>query len=218
MYKSSKEFIKNELSKERIKPLYRIFEDANIIYKEVLQSEFFNSKFISNINGRLISYAVYRQFDSLYLPRNFPFQVNTVKMPFGQKRVELKKDNILLTIGKSNSRNCLPSISKYKKDYSSSNWGLENQIRMDIINDGIKLSQTPYYAILTFDIKDGELDFVDILIPDHRYENILDKIELKPKFKVHRTKDIKNDDDRILSIKNIKKEIINTGLTQIEGE
>lgn len=218
MYKTSTELIESELPKNVVEPLYTIFEDAYIIGKDVLGNEFYDSAFTSNIKGRIMSYAINRQFDPEYLPRNFTFDVNVVTMPFNQKRVELRNRNILLTIGKANN-NELPVKSAYKKEFSSRNWGLGNQIYMDFVEDySISLQTEPYYGIITYKINDDGFEFVDIVIPDCKYSKVLNKMELKPRFKVYRKEDIKNDKERILSIENIKKDIVGRLPDLSEGE
>lgn len=219
MYKSSTELIKNELPKEVVAPLYRIFENANIIYKEIINTDFYKSIYNTNIKGRIATYSVFRQFDPKYLMKNFPFTIRSVKMPFGQLRLELRRGNILLTIGKTKEKHSLPCKSKYKENYAANNWGLGSQLYMEFTdNHELLFKQEPYYGIIAFGIAEDELDFVDILIPDHEYKTILDIVELKPKFKVYNLEDIENDDERIISIENIKKEILNRRFISSEGE
>jgi hypothetical protein len=220
VYNSSTELVKYEFPKKIISPIYKIFENANIVYQDVIEDEFFKSEYVTNVKGRIMSYAIYRQFDSLYLPKNFPFKVKSVTMSFQQKRVELHRPNIILTIAKVNSRNTLPTVSNYRKKYASRNWGLGRQIYMDILdNNRIKLNQEPYYGIIVYNINNSSLEFVDIVIPDYKYERILERIELKPKFEVHKIEDIKDDEKRILGIENLKKEILDSKiLFSDEGE
>jgi hypothetical protein len=93
VYNSSTELVKYEFPKKIISPIYKIFENANIVYQDVIEDEFFKSEYVTNVKGRIMSYAIYRQFDSLYLPKNFPFKVKSVTMSFQQKRVELHRPN-----------------------------------------------------------------------------------------------------------------------------
>lgn len=218
MYKSSTELIGTELRKETMTPIFKVLENANIIYKDIMKNEFFKSEYVEEIRTRVASFAIKRQFDSKYLMKNFPFSVNSVTMPFKQKRVELTKGNILLTIAKANRKNQLPCPSKYKRNYASNNWGLENQIMIDIFSNDIRFKQEPYYGIIVFGLNEHSLDFVDLVIPDYKYQTILEKVELKPKFTVHKIEDIKKDKERILFTENIKKEVLAKKLTLSEGD
>lgn len=219
MYKSSTELIAKEFSREKISYIYKIFENANMVYEEVIKKDFFDSLYNTNVKGRILSYAVYRQFDPKYLTNNCPFEVKSATMAFDQKRVELKSDNVILTIAKVNNRNKLPSKSGYKTNYSLANWGIENQLYMEFLEKDIEIKQQPYYGMITYGINNAKLDFVDIIIPDSRYKTILDKVELKPKLEIVKTEDLEDagDEERIINVKNLKKDVIRETMTLIEG-
>jgi len=206
-YKTSKDLIDNELSNGVVTPIRRVFENANIAYQEIMRDEHFSTDFAVNVAGRLKTYAVYYQFSPKFVTKNFPFEIKSVTMAFKQKRVELRRGNILLTIAKSRDKNILPSPSKYKRKYSLSNFGM-NQIQMVLDGDGTATSIQPYYGLIIYDFNDNGLDYVDIVIPDKDYRDIIDRVSLKPKFEVFKQDDIRDDEDRISELISLKGEVL----------
>lgn len=212
MYNSTSELIRGELSNNTIQPIYNIFEDSTTVFKELMDKEqdLFKGTYLTEFKGRLINYIIKRSFDIDRIPKNFPFEVSAVNMACGQKRTELKKNNLMLTLGKAQSSSTLPSYSRYKQEYSKGNSEICKQLRMDVELGQAKITDIPYYGIITYNLKNNKLEFLNIVIPDSNYKYVIDYIPITPSFKILEN-DLGNkeeDEERLLGRENIKKEIL----------
>lgn len=205
MYKTSTELIQNELPPNLLKPIYTVFQNANVMFKEIMGLDYFNSKYLLNIKGRMLNFVICSLFQPKYLSSNFPFEVEVKDLKF-QKSVVLKRNNILLTIGKTCSKGTLPNTANYKEEYAAGNWGISNQLFIDWVYEDIIIKQQPYYGIITYGMKENNFDYIDLIIPDYKFQSILDSIEIKPKFELLHFEP-EDDDDSILSNENLKKEL-----------
>ncbi len=214
MYNSSSELIKNELSNDLLQPIYNIFEDATIVFTELIDKEqdIFRGSYFGEFKGRLINYIIKRFFDVDRIPKSFPFEVNAIGMAFGQKRTELKRGNLLLTLGRAQNPNMLPGFSQYKKEYSLGNSTIGKQLKLYEDKNEIKVGDVPYYGIITYNLRNDKLDFLNIVIPDSEYRNVIDYIPITQKLRLVRKEYLNNDDtyERVLGRENIKKDIIDS--------
>lgn len=210
MYSSTSELIRNELTNNILQPIYNIFEDSSIAYKELITKEedLFKGSYLSEFKGRLMNYIIKRSFDIDRIPKNFPFKVSAINMAYGQKRTELKRNNILLTLGKAQNTNTLPGYSKYKQEYAKGNSSICKQLKMNIEEKEINIEDIPYYGIITYNLKDDELDFLNIVIPSSTYNEVIDFIPITPGLKLLNIKVNDDTDERVLGRENIKKEVI----------
>lgn len=215
MYNSSSELIKNELSNDLLQPIYNIFEDATIVFTELIEKEqdIFRGSYFGEFKGRLINYVIKRFFDIDRIPKSFPFEVNAIGMAFGQKRTELKRGNILLTLSRAQNPNMLPGYSQYKKEYSLGNSTIGKQLKIYEDKKEIKVSEIPYYGIITYNLRNNVLDFLNIVIPDSEFKNVIDCIPINQKLRLVRKEFLYNNEDtyeRVLGRENIKKDIIDS--------
>lgn len=171
------DYINTELNNTMLRPLYLIIKEATEVYEELFQKEkeIFSGEYFEEIKGRLLGYIIKRAFDKKFIPKNFPFDVACRNMSFNQKRPEIKKGNILLTLSKVNDRNMLPNKSGYKIEYSKGNSLLSKQLMFEDINT---IKDIPYYGILTYNYTDGVLNFVDIIFPDSKYNNVIKRVPI----------------------------------------
>lgn len=171
------DYINTELNNVMLRPLYLIIKEATEVYEKLFQKEkeIFSGEYFEEIKGRLLGYIIKRAFDKKFIPKNFPFDVDCRRMSFNQKRPEIKKGNILLTLSKVNDRNMLPSESGYKKRYSKGNSLLSKQLMFDYVNT---IKDIPYYGILTYNYEDGVLNFVDVIFPDSNYNRVIKRIPI----------------------------------------
>lgn len=211
MYTSSSELIINELPNNVIRPIYNIFEDSITVYNELLneKKDLFKGNYLTDIRGRLINFILKRFFDSDRIPKNFPFEVCAAKMAFGQKRTELSRNKIILTLGKAQTPNTLPPYAKYKTEYAKGNCSIGKQLKMNFDGDLAKYVDIPYYGVITYNIEDNVLKFLNIIIPDSNYKYIIDSVPITQSLRVV-TNDDTLEDDRILNRENIKKEALET--------
>jgi hypothetical protein len=211
LYNTSTELIKEELNNSIIKPIYNIFEDSMKVYSELIseKKETFKGIYFNEFKGRLINYIIKRFFDKDLVPKNFPFIVNSVGMAFGQKRTELRSNNIILTIGKAENTNTLPCISSYKRKLAMGNSYINRQIKLNFDGEVEKYSEAPFYGIIAYKINDNKIDFINIVIPDSKYEYVVEYIPLTPSLKIVAIEETEDEDDeRVLNRQNIKAEIL----------
>lgn len=215
-YKTLDEDINRELKGDIIRPIYIIFNQAIKTYEELMhkESDIFQGEYFNDIKGRLLGYIIKRAFSSELLSENFPFKVICTGMNFNQKRPELRRGNILLTIAKTSEICKLPNRSKYKLKYSKGNSALAKQLFIKDI-DTLKVDDIPYYGIICYNYSDNELKFLDILIPDNNYKTVIKRVNI-PMIMSIDTKSNANDEKQQESIldesalkKEIEKDIIN---------
>ncbi|KPU45794.1 hypothetical protein OXPF_05830 [Oxobacter pfennigii] len=216
MYKSTSELIKNELSNSVIKPLYNIFDDAFIVYNDLLDNnkEIFKGQYTSEIKSRLINFIIKRYFDDDMVPKNFPFEVKAVRMAYGQKRLELRRKNIILTLGKAQTTNTLPSYAEYKSIYAKGNSMIANQLMINIDGGEEKYIDSPHYGIITYNINENKLQFLNIIMPDSNYKYVLDSIPITARLKIveNDNSSTEEDEDRFFRRESIKKEILDNDI------
>lgn len=207
MYKDVGELIKNELNSKETYKIYNNIENGILAVNDLVRkNDFFRSDFILNISGRLINYAVNKSFEKDVLPKPFIYDVTIRKMEFAQKRVELSKGNIKLDIAKTNKSGILPAPAKYKKTNALNNWGLSNQLYFDI-NYPFEIKESPNYGIVTYGVKDYTLQYVEILIPDHTYSHVLERVDIKSKIALTKIEDI-DEETKFFDVEKIKSDII----------
>ncbi|MDG5852444.1 hypothetical protein [Clostridium beijerinckii] len=179
LYKTLDEEIDKELNSKITRPIYLIVNDAIKVYNELIKNEshVFSGDYFEEIRGRLIGYAVKRAFDPKLITGNFPFNVTCAKMNFKQKRPELRKNNILLTISQVSDLSKLPTKSKYKEKYSEGNSLIAKQLMIREA-DELKVKDIPYYGIIRYKYAEGELEHLDIVIPDVKYRSIIKTISI----------------------------------------
>lgn len=179
LFKTLDESIDKELNKQALQPIYVVVNDAIKTYKQLMQDEnyIFSGEYFEEIKGRLLSYTIKRAFDPTLISGNFPFEVNCRKMNFNQRRPELTKNNILLTISQTKDLNELPSKSKYKMKYSKGNSLIARQLIFKEAQEA-KIEDIPYYGIIRYMYSDNELKDLDIIIPDVNYKSIIKRIPI----------------------------------------
>lgn len=207
MYKNVDEFIRYELNPKETQKIYNNIENAVLAVNDLIRkNDFFRSDFILNISGRLINYAVIKSFEKNMLPKPFIYTTTTRKMEFGQKRIELSKENIKLDIAKTNKSGMLPTPSKYKKLNALNNWGLGNQLYFDN-NCSFEIKESPNYGIITYGVKNYILQYVEILIPDYTYNYVLKRIDIQPKITLTNVEEIE-EETQFFDVEKIKNDII----------
>ncbi|WP_196048587.1 hypothetical protein [Clostridium saudiense] len=170
----------NYLSKKDLNLLYCIFVNSVEVYKDIVEknSQDFSGAYFDSFKGKLLGYIVKKAFDPKLLPSNFPFRINISKMNFNQRRAELRKGNIILTIAKESGKHKLPSYSNYKRDYSKGNSEIITQLYFDFFDDS-KIKNLPYYGVIVYEVEENELKDLNIIIPNDNFTSVLDVIPIK---------------------------------------
>lgn len=198
MYKTAKAFIESELPiKDRIK-LFPIFSAGIKAYNDIISSDydFFKSEYSTNIYGVLKTFVIYRQFDSDMLSEKFPFKCEPMVVnSFKYTVPELIKGEGIFLIARAKNARVLPKPSQYKLKYCKNNAFRSMQLKMDIDdNKDLTVGQEKYLAFITYGIKNSQLDFINIVVPDSKMEECLYQVDLKHEFEMY-SNNIEEDKD-----------------------
>lgn len=207
MYKNAKELIKANVPIIAKNSICNMIGMGIFVYEGLIKDNelLFSDVLGSNIKQRLLSYCITRQFGPDMIDKEILFNssIRTVNT-FGYKVVELKNDNLVLHISKS--KKLLPNIANYKLDLSSNNDFKSNQqIMKEFENRNIRVSDTPYYAFINYFINNkNELEYVNIVVPNYKMDDIIYSERIYDKTNIVRLmEDINNDEveKRIVTIK-----------------
>lgn len=208
MYKTAKEFIENEIPvKVRIN-LCPIFQAGIKAYNDIISSDYdlFKSDYGSNIYGQLKTFVIYRQFEKDMLSEKFPFDCDAQKVNgFKYKVPKLVRGNGMFLVCRAQKAGVLPKESKYKKEYCRKNMFECRQLKIDLDSKKMPIiSSEKYLAFITYGIKNNELEFVNLVVPDKDMKECLYYIDLKHEFDMY-LRNINNDqqqeETRIASLK-----------------
>ena len=148
------------------------------------------SSLLSNISGRLLSYAVMLQFTpefSIFDRRRYSVNVSQVNS-FKYKIPEIYSPNSVLHIAKVSTPTSLPCRSKYKTNYAMRNSDISSQIEMHLQFESGSIASfgdERKYVLLTYGSRDGSsIDFASLVLPDARFTQIIDggRIDLNAEF------------------------------------
>lgn len=205
MYKSAKELVEYEMPKSVRSQLLPIFLRGISAYKQILnmQGGTFQSIFIHNIRGALLNFMIFRQFEADMLSSSFPF----VPMPekvnsFKYTALNLLHNNVKINVGKSFNSESFPNNSKYRRNFSERNRFPEDDLfyGLDRAYDQLFVNDDPYYTFLTFNLKNDELDYLNLMIPNWNMTRPLFNLNLKNEISlVSVTEEAKVHDEKIIT-------------------
>ena len=151
------------------------------------------SPLLSNISGRLLSYAVMLQFTpelSIFDHKRYSvnvFQVNSFKY----KIPEIYAPKSVLHIAKVPPPTSLPCRSKYKVNYAMRNSDISSQIEMHFPfeSGGIApFGDEKRYVLLTYGSRDGSnIDFASLVLPNAQFTQIIDGGRIDLNAELHTT-------------------------------
>lgn len=207
--KPSTNILKNELSPNIKVALTNIFRNSIVVYNSLLSEAIFQGDLINNIKGWLLSYIIEKHFSDDLLPKNFPIKVFYNPTCFKKKRLELKTENFILTISRVYDKGCLPRKCGFRKLYSERNHMVNKQIMFDIDNDYRNLKEKDLYAIITYNISDNELSFINIVMPDSSYNCIVDSLDFNLNIQeVKSVNYVDENSESLITIQNLKKKVL----------
>ncbi|EDK33862.1 hypothetical protein [Clostridium kluyveri] len=186
IYKNADELIKHEITLSLRRTLYPIIQIGEQVFRELYKNNYaiLSSKYFKPILPRIRTKAIYYQFELDLLPENFPFKCRMKKTNnFGEYVPELSAGNIFLHIASAKDKDSLPSRSRYKLESSYCNNFDEKQTIFDFTdqsNPAIK--DDKYYGIITYGGADT-LEFLNLIIPNCKFEKILSSLDLKLELK-----------------------------------
>ncbi len=216
MYNTAKELIQNEIDYELKKQIYYSISNGVEIFKELKigNIEIFDNELSSNILSRIMTFCIDRQFSpDIYINKNgFESNIKTVNV-FKYKVAELRNNNMVIHIAKTNKGKSLPNKSVYKLEYAQNNNFRQQQLKLDLIGNTNKVTVGPYYGIITYNIDSNlEIKAINLVIPASNMETYIEKVDIKSE--VERFKTVQNDiqnEKTLITLKNEfnKNQIIN---------
>ncbi|WP_085829378.1 hypothetical protein [Clostridium massiliodielmoense] len=188
MYKTGKQFIENNIDvKSRIK-LFPIIKAGIEAYKDIISSDrkLFDSKYSKDIRGHLKNFVIYRQFDEDMLSKSFPFKCEALEVNnFGYTVPKLEKDKGIILISRQSIEGSLPSKSKYKLKYSENNNFERKQLRFNLDKLPEIAPDEKYLAFLTYGMKDGDLEFLHLMVPDKDMNECIYDLDIQHEYNLY---------------------------------
>ena len=182
-YTNAKELLDSEMPRSERRIFYPIFVSGIQAYKDVIDSnkKFFKSYFAANIKGPLLNYMIFRQFEPDFTSAHFPFKLEARRVNnFQYKALNLVKKGLIINTGKAYDTELLPNRSEYRKKYCQLNRFNEKHLFYDIEeNNDLVVRQEAYFMLLTYGFKKGEIEFVNLFVPNESMTGYLEKIDLK---------------------------------------
>jgi hypothetical protein len=188
-YNGAKELIERELPRNVRSQLYPFFETGVKAYLELVNEnrKFFESDFASNIKGWLLNYLIFRQFEGDMVNQNFPFIAQPVKVNrFRYFALNLLHNNVIINVARAATEDSLPNPSKYRERNCKLNRFNAKQLFCDPGNDNeLTVKNEPYYMFLTYRVRNNEVDFVSLIVPNSDMTNCLEKVNLKSELSLY---------------------------------
>ena len=183
MYKDANELMDNEMPRSIRIQLFPFFLSGIEAYRQIVEgnSGFFNSVFAANIRGPLLNYLIFRQFETDMTTKNFPFKTESRNVNnFYYKSLSLLKGDVIVNVGKAYSTDGLPNRAIYRKKYCRLNLFREKNQLFDISeHNDLVIRKEPYCMFLTYGIRNGAIDFVNLIVPNTKMTGYLAKKDLK---------------------------------------
>lgn len=206
-YDNAEQLIKKELPIKVRSQFYPFFESGFRVYNEIVSSNrtFFDSTFIPNIKGRLLTFLIFRQFEPDMISNNFPFKTEAkIVNNFKYKSLNLIKDNVIINVCKAPDKDSLPNKAKYKLKNCRMNRFKNKILLFDIdSNNRLTIKKEPYYVFLTYGYDKNNISFVNLMVPNSKMTTCLKNIDLKSELKLHTFKgaDKKDTEKRLATLK-----------------
>lgn len=175
MRKDSTEFIKGEYpSTVRSQFVPMVSRAYSVVEQLMTDNEILNWSIGNNMRGYLINTAVEYEFkrmiESGRLPLSYRIGSNLRK---NHQHIEVCSNHSILTISQMKNSNKPP-----RKAYFRANLGYSNQLMMQFLEDDIKVIDSPLYIVLTHGSKHGNLEFVNLGMPQPHLNTWISCIEL----------------------------------------
>ena len=145
----------------------------------------FNAFWIENQNflfgaddlyGRLLSFAVNRQFlKSSATTANNYLVSNSIVNAYKGKAVFLNTSDYIVSVCRTSKPRALPGKAAYKCRLAMGNRDCDTQLELfkSDKNQELQVGTPKKYAVLGYRYYNGELEHLNILIPDWKFENVL---------------------------------------------
>jgi len=211
-WKQNVEYVKQTLTPRALAYFIPILDMGKEQCKSIirLNTDFYSSPYFGNIKTELLTFSIMRLFDEKYLPRNFPYTVESVEINKlnKYKTPMLRIRNIDINIIKSYRRNRIDNNDRnYLKQRCKGNEVLKGQL--DFFNDN--LEESNLHGIVTYNIDKNwdEYNFVDLTFFDHTLKNIIVKVDLLKTLQIYGADDKEVSKESLVNMEDLRKEIQN---------
>lgn len=188
-YQDANELIENETPIRVRSQLYPYFQTGLTAFKELVQEneKIFQSDFFHNIRGWVLNYMMFRQFESDMLSKTFPFIPLSKKVNnFNYKTLNLISDNLIINVAKSIAPRTLPNRSQYRRRYCRLNEFNKHSLYFAVDpSNQLVVKNEPYFMFLTYGVTKNEIQFVDLVVPNHSMRECLAIRSLKDELSVY---------------------------------
>lgn len=163
-------YFKETLSNHELSILSSIVQVGDSAYKELMdnQESMFGHPYLYDVRGRIRTKLVQMQCEIESHDSGFPFSFAQRKFSYKHIIPELRTDNIIIHIARSNSPTSLSYKSKYKEDLSYNNEPLCRQLGM-CLDKVPPYRPDPYYGLLTFGGKEQTFSVIQFPSPGYGY-------------------------------------------------
>lgn len=165
----------NVITKEELKALASIVQVGSVAYRELLKSEnsLFTHPYFSGLKGRIWTSLVQMECEIESHESQFPFEFHQREFAYNQCIPELRTDNVILHIARSQSPEVLPYDARYKIELSNNNSILCRQLTFCSKEPQV-YQEAPFYGLVVFG--GYKTLFSTIQFPEPGFSGIADAI------------------------------------------
>ncbi|MDO7787105.1 hypothetical protein [Desulforamulus aquiferis] len=188
-YNNADELVDNELPIHIRAQLYPLIENGVRAYQEFVYEHFktFDSAFINNLKGWLLTYMIFRQFEQDMVSSNFPFLCEAQKVNnFQYKSLNLTRGNVMINLGKARDEYAFPHRSKYRIRNCRNNRFTEETLFLGVDkSNNFIVKNEHYYLLLTYGYKNGNIGFANLIVPNYKMTKFEKACDLKTEFRLY---------------------------------
>lgn len=161
---------KEAISNRELSILSSIVQVGDSAYKELMENQesMFSHPFLYDVRGRIRTKLVQMQCEIESHDSGFPFYFAQRKFSYRHIIPELRTNNIIIHIARSDSPTSLSYKSKYKEDLSYNNEPLCRQLGM-FPDEVPPYKPDPFYGLLTFGGNRQTFSVIQFPSPGYKY-------------------------------------------------
>ncbi len=167
--------LSNAITQDELNALASIVRVGSVAYQELLKSEssLFTHPYFSSLKGRIWTNLVQMECELESHEPKFPFEFHQREFAYNQFIPELRTDNVILHIARSQSPDVLPYDARYKIELSNNNSILCRQLTFCPKEPQV-YQEVPFYGLVVFGGR--KTLFSTIQFPEPGFAGIADAI------------------------------------------
>lgn len=187
-YNNVKELVKNEVPLKFRASLVPIIEAGFEVYSELntQRPDLFASNFITNVQGRLINYFIFRQFELDIVNDKYNYECRPLKVNnFNYNTLLLTNGNVNINLAKVICKGDLPNAAKYRLELARNNDFETTQLKMNVDGKGNNIigDDVSYLILLTYGGK-YSLDFAELIVPSNDLKDVCYTLDLISEYNI----------------------------------